>query len=199
MLRRGFALLEITIAVAILAIGAAVLLPVMARVDSRARAAEARDELEVWFLALDRFSFRVARYPARLSQLVIPIVSGDPTNCTNGNTTFGGTSTNWASTNGMYGPFYRRRLVRVNNSVAFVLANGFGSVADDVTRLPGRLFVIAITEVIEADAIELDVLVDAGDGSATGVVQWTAAVEGVVTVSYQRVSATSLSSGACGT
>jgi prepilin-type N-terminal cleavage/methylation domain-containing protein len=183
-LKRGFSLLEVVIALTLLAIGAAILIPAMAAVNSRVRAVAARDELDLILARIPFMMGIVQRHPKFISQLQIPLVSGDSTNCGSIYPAPGV----WNGQSRNYGPFYRSRMVVTPGSnKAFILANGFGAVNDRLVRplsVTEHMY-IEINDVAEPDAVALK-FVRAGTGGDS--VTWSAPVEGVVTVQYWRNS-----------
>lgn len=189
--QRGFSLLEVVIAVALLAITAAVIIPAVAAVESRSRAVRVRGEFEGIRVGFDRARQASSRFPAYVSQITEKPIDNDPSNCTDAkNLTWPTQQTGlWHSNKNLFGPFFRRRLSRRASTTGFIAADGWGTVSDIIGKVSSTLFFLTVSNVSEMDIAELDALVDASNGAAAGTVRWTGPVEGYVTVEYRMQSA----------
>ena len=182
--RRGFSLVEITVALAILLVLAAVTVPALVgHMDQMAVEATA-DQLALVRDALyqkgaDAFRQDVGANAGRLSQLARPIERNDPAyldSC--------GDEFSTKEENNWDGPY-----VNFDIAPASGMATPIGIAGDVLTRVPpagaGSLRIDFTNNVELAQATLLDQHVDGGNGNATGIVQWTLpAVNGVVTLRY---------------
>ena len=178
--RRGFALLEAIVGIAMLAILAAAIVPLIVGAEDRARAEATARELNLIKWAIDRFEDRVGDYPGQLSHTSEPIVVGDANSC--GEAFSSSERSDWGGSSSNYGPWFRDHMIL--KGFGFPTAVGF--MRDSLTR-SGSNLIISITDVAEAQALELDFLVDGtggGAGPASGEIRWGAIVDGVTTVQY---------------
>lgn len=209
--RPGFALFAVILVVAILAVAGTVVTVTLASSNSTRRAQMALDELSLYRLRAEQFRLTYAsgninqnftKWPGRLSALTAPIIrpsSCVATYCELNTCTVQSFSTadvtTWNSSTTRFGPFLTHRLIEKN--YGYPLPGGFGFVSDTIYRAttPPTMFTdhtsgrgqpvwVNIARVESADALELDMLADASDGAAAGVVRWSAAVDGQVTVYY---------------
>lgn len=177
----GFALLEAIVGIAMLAIMAAAILPLIAGAEDRARAEAAVRELDRIKSAIDKFKDRLGEYPRQLAHTSEPIRTvGDANSC--GTVYSSSDSTNWTNDDAKYGPWFRDHMIF--KGFGFPTAVGF--VRDSLTRSSDTL-IVSITDVAESQAQELDLIIDslpAGAGANLGEIKWGAVVDGVTTVRY---------------
>lgn len=205
--RGGFALFVVLLAVALIAVTGAVILTSLASTDSRNRAQLAFAELSLYNVRGQEFrllygggtSNAFLKNPGRLSALTEPIVR--PTSCTGvycelntcGAQSFVAADVaTWSTgSTARFGPFLTHRMIVKN--VGYPLPGGFGFASDTLyravtpptaTTTAGNAVWVNVKDVELADAQELDVVANAGDGSAAGSVRWGAAINGRVTVFY---------------
>jgi prepilin-type N-terminal cleavage/methylation domain-containing protein len=190
--RIGFSLIEVVVALAVILILAAVALPSLTgyldqkRIDATAvQLAAIRDAL--YNPAGTGFNQLVGNTNAgRLSELDSVIISGNANYATGtddscGGTFSGGQRTNWIAR----GPF-----TTYNSERATGMMFPIGMAEDSLTRIPNSanpgVLRLTFLTVSLADADLLDETIDAGNGNASGIVQWTPAApaSGVVTMYY---------------
>lgn len=185
---RGFSILEIVVAVAIMAVLGAIVLPSMGSYLDSKRVSDSAATLDSLRLSIGRFRTATTDYPGRLSHLTRRITTSDRSDCnTTANTIVyyaAGSVTGWTN----FGPFWDRSIP----TTGFVLP--IGTVQDSMSRtstsiLPGTL-VLTIPNVAIADARELNLLKDgpldadqANGSNTTGTVQFTVPAA-TVTVTY---------------
>ena len=170
---RGFTVVEILVAMAILVILGALLVPAIIGTVDRARVEGAEDSLDAIADGITLFADQVNEYPASLTQLVVPITGADTDIC--GATYTGGEQNRWA------GPYLDRALPATGVPVGVGTAdNAFGVLAD-----PSRIdyLQVVIREVLPEDASALDQRIDGGDGASAGALRWTAGAD-LVTAYY---------------
>lgn len=185
--RSGFTLAEVAVAAVLVAILAAVTTPALNSFLQKQKAQTAADKLSAIATGIAAFKAAVhtttaatsVAYPGRISYLANAITAGGFTSC---HTTFTATAvTSWNS-NGPFVSFY-------------IPADSFmtplGMVQDSITRTPTGTGVgtlaVRMLAVDSLDAIDLDQVVDGGDGQSKGTVQWTWVVSGsthVANVNY---------------
>lgn len=173
-LRRGFTLAEILVALAIMAILGAVIVPTIFSAVDRARVDGAVESLDAIGEAIALFVDQVNGHPASLTQLVVPITGADADICGAGYN--GGEQNRWA------GPYLERAVAAGGVPLGVgTAANAFSVQADpsgiDYLR-------VDILEVAQEDAAALDRRLDEGDGPASGALRWTGPVGGLVTAHY---------------
>lgn len=187
----AFTLMEVIVSLVVVLILAAVAVPSLAgyldqkRVEAAAtQLATIRDALYNTAASNVAFWQRVTKGASRLSQLSTVINTSAFPALGGGNSchaVFAGADvTRWRN----FGPF-----VNFPIDAATGLVTPIGIAADTITRVPfsanpGQARINFLNSVTLSDAQELDVLVDAGNGSATGVVQWLPPVSGFVTMYY---------------
>jgi type II secretory pathway pseudopilin PulG len=176
---RGFALLEAIVGIAMLAIMAAAIVPLIVGAEDRLRAEATARELSLLESAIDRFREMVARYPKQLAHLTEPLVVGDANSC--GTAYSSGERTKWSDDDVKHGPWFNDRMI----VKSFGFPTGVGFVRDSTTR-SGDNLIISITDVAEAQALDLDAIVDGtvGAGPSLGEIRWGAIVDGTTTVQY---------------
>lgn len=176
---RGFALLEAIVGIAMLAIMAAAIVPLIVGAEDRARAEATARELSLLENAIDRFREMVARYPKQLAHLTEPLVVGDANSC--GTAYSSGERTKWSDDDSKHGPWFNDHMI----AKTFGFPTAIGFVRDSTTR-SGSNLIISITDVAEAQALELDAIVDGagGAGPTIGEIRWGSVVDGVTTVEY---------------
>lgn len=185
--RAGFTLVEIAVASVILAMLAAVTAPYLVSYLDEQRAETTATELQDLSDGIAAYAEGVRTgtaatsntYPYMLSELAIPITTGSRNSCgvAYAGATLTSVSTRW-TTNGPFVSFY-------------VPTTGFrtpiGTLRDTLTRSSASgtagTLTITISSVDSSDAVELDKVVDGGDGATKGRVQYTSGVT-PTTVSY---------------
>lgn len=205
--RRGFTLIEIVVATAIVAVLGATILLTLTGYSSNARVRDSYEILRdlngrlhrydslIGNAAVGQSSAAQGRYPSRISHLVIPIVAATSTaasdNCldcktscyvgvTGGNNViYGYNATPHKAAWDAKGPFYNRNVV---SDVGFAIPIGF--VKDRLVRVPlltngtfvaseAGILQIQIDSVLEADALDLESIVDGGvTSAAAGTIRW---------------------------
>jgi type II secretory pathway pseudopilin PulG len=177
---RGFALLEAIVAIAMLAIMAAAIVPLIVGAEDRARAEATVRELDRLKSAIDRFKDKVGVYPKLLEHTIDPIATSDANSC--GAAYSAGQVNSWANDDVKHGPWFNDHMV----VKSFGFPTGVGFVRDSTTRSSDSL-IVSITDVAESQAVELDLIIDslpAGAGASLGEIKWGAIVDGVTTVRY---------------
>lgn len=177
---RGFALLEAIVGMVMLAILAAAIVPLIAGAEDRLRAEATVRELDRLKSAIDRFRDRIGEYPKQLAHLTEPLVVGDANSC--GSAFSASERANWNNDDVKRGPWFNDHMVV--KTFGFPSAVGF---ARDSTTRSGSNLIIWLTDVAEAQALELDAIVDSlpgGAGSTLGEIRWGAIVDGVTSVQY---------------
>ena len=183
--RQGFSLLEVAIAVAIVAVLSASIFPVLAERTRYSRVTNAGRVTRELADAITAFREDVAMNPATLRQLTDPITTADVNSC--------GATYVTADVNKWDGPYYTRFNI---SSAGFPLSEDqFGHVQNALVRSPASsspgTTAVQVTGVPEESAGELNYLVDGAAATTTlsrttGRVRWTTPPEanGFVTVSY---------------
>lgn len=185
--RSGFTLAEVAVAAVLIAVLAAVTMPSLNSFLQRQKAETSADKLSAIATGIAAFKAAVHTttaatsvvYPLRLSKLANAITSSDLSSC---KVAFGATAvTSWNSN----GPFVSFYIPADSFSVPI------GMVQDTVVRSPTGTgvgtFSIIINGVDSLDAVDLDQVVDGGDGLTKGTVQGTWVVSGsthVATIKY---------------
>ena len=167
MWNRGFTIVEILVAMAILVVLGALIVPAIITTVDRSRVEAAEDSLGAIGEAITLFADRVNEYPAALTQLVVPITGADTDIC--GATYNGGEQNRWA------GPYLDRALPAGGVPVGVGTAdNAFGVLAN-----PSGIdyLQVVVREVLPEDAAALDQRIDGGDGLADGALRWTAGAD----------------------
>jgi type II secretory pathway pseudopilin PulG len=180
--------MEVVVALAIMSILAAVTMPsVIGAIDS-AKVSETADRLQALrdgiynpATGANAFSQKVGANPGRLSELSNPIQSGDAANYPNscGNQFSNGQRNNWNNN----GPFVKYAI-----EPGVGLGTPMGLVSDVLTRVPNSATagVINLT-MLNADVervVMLDEMLNSGDGSAAGSVQWSTPVNSETTLTF---------------
>jgi prepilin-type N-terminal cleavage/methylation domain-containing protein len=166
----GFTLIEIAVAVAVLAILSAILLATVAVQRGRSRISESQENLIELVRTLHSYDTSVTGFPRLLSHLTNEISTSGHNSC--GSVYSSSNVTGWRSR----GPFYSRDI-----SVAVGMRIPIGLVRDTLSRIPatgsatsfGRLY-IRIDSVALLDAQDLDERVDGFASPTSGTVTWTA-------------------------
>lgn len=222
--RSGFALFVVILMVAILAVASTVITVTLASTNSRNRAQQALDELSQYRARGQQFrilygggtSNAFQEAPGRLSAMTAPIIR--PANCTGvycelntcQEAQFEDTDVAlWNSSATNFGPFLTHRVIEKH--YGYPLPGGFGFVSDTIYRAsapPTKLVTDASGEaqavwvnihfVESVDALELDVIADAGNGAAAGIVRWGTVTNGQVVVNYQIAPAGTAAPGWAG-
>ena len=189
--RAGFTLLEVVVAAVILAMLAAVTTPYLIEFIDKQRAQTTADKLSAIATGIASFASAVhsaaaatsTTYPGKISELANVIVAASTVthnSCGSGGgaSNFNATAvTSWNTS----GPFVTFMI----NTTGYVTP--LGTIADSLVRTPATTATVGTLQLrlptVDADdAAELDRLVDGSDGSAAGVVRWTANVTGDNTV-----------------
>lgn len=172
----GFSIAEIVVAIAIMAILGAIVVPSVGSYLDRKRVEDSAATLDSLRVAIGRFRTATTDYPGRLSHLTKRITTSDRTACN----TAANTIVNYASQTGWdnNGPFWDRSIPRTGVPLQI------GTVRDSMHRtstsvLPGAM-VMTIPNVSIEDARELNLLEDgpldadqANGSNTTGTVQFT--------------------------
>lgn len=173
--RRGFTLIEVIVALAIMITLAAVVVPSVVSSLDRARLDRAQDSLQAVADAIVGFHNDVNHYPASLTQLIEPLNNGSRDIC---NITIANSDRrNWN------GPYVHRMLASGGLPVAIGAAND----AFTVIATPGGNdeLVIVVPGVELSDAESLDNRVDGDASQTSGTIQWTDPdADGLVTVGW---------------
>jgi prepilin-type N-terminal cleavage/methylation domain-containing protein len=173
--RHGWTVVEVMVALAIIALLGALVVPsIIASVD-RARVKGAEDSLTALARGVGMFEDRVNAYPSRLTQLVFPIVAGTDTDIC-------GTTYNVGQQNRWGGPYLDRTIPAAGVPI------GIGTVVNQFDVLPDPSGIdylrLVIGNVLLEDAAALDMRVDGGDGAGGGTIRWLAPAGGFVTAYY---------------
>lgn len=184
----AFSLLEIIVALAILAILGAVTLPTIKSGADRAYVAETATRLQALrdgifnpATGANAFFQVVGSYPGRLSQLSTPIVAQDATNSPNscGGDYSNGAVNKWTAS----GPF-----VKYTIEPGLGLGTPLGRIDDVLVRVPANASAGVLKLIVpeaELDLVaRLDLELNSGDGNAAGSVQWVPSATSVTTMSY---------------
>lgn len=184
MRRQGFSVLEVAIAVAIIALLSASIFPVVAEKSRYSRVTHAARVSRELADAVSKFRKDVGLNPGTLMQLTTPITTADVNSC--------GATYVTADVNKWVGPYYRFPL----STAGFPLSEDqFGRVQNALVRAPATAApgttAIQITGVPLESATELNSLVDGELATVelnrtTGRVRWTSPADanGFVTVAY---------------
>ena len=172
--RAGFTFIELIVAMAIIAMIAATVVPVMVGALDRARVERGLESLEGLRDGLVAFEDDVNDWPYQLTQLTTQITTSNVNTCNQAHSN--GEVGNWD------GPYLTRLLsatgVQVFMGVAdnqLIRYNLGGSSALLLIRVPG---------VIEEDILEADRQADASDGQIAGTIMWENPVDGVGNLYY---------------
>lgn len=163
--RRGFTLIELAIAMALIALLAGVLIPTMFRRSQDAQSTAMLQNLNALTIALNAFKADVGRYPSRLTMLSTAPVAASVDICSRTMPLFG----SWN------GPYMDRTLTATG------LPTGSATITDTVTRdPPSAVITIAPAQVIltarEVDqdvALALDAQFDGDANLTTGSIRWS--------------------------
>jgi len=171
--RDGFSLLEVTVALIIVLILAAVTVPSLISSIEFKQVTDTRDRLVELKNAVSNatttgFYDKVTNYPRKLSELSQPIVAYSATNYPNScGTAFTNTNvTNWNSN----GPFIDTFIPTTGLIVPI------GLVQNDMVRTPATAnagtLAFKLLAVEKGLALELDYVMDGSDGAAAGTIRW---------------------------
>ena len=170
--RHGFTLLEITVALIIVLVLAAVTVPTLISSLEFQKISDTRDQLVELSDAVSNpggtgFFNRVTRYPGRVSELSQPIttvVANHPNSC--GLAFSNAQVGNWTS----FGPFLNTFIPTTGLPVPM------GRIEEILVRTPAGggagTLAFRMLDVRTSEAIELDYLMDASDGLLAGTVRW---------------------------
>jgi prepilin-type N-terminal cleavage/methylation domain-containing protein len=187
----AFTLMEVVVSLVVVLILAAVAVPSLAgyldqkNVETTAtQLATVRDALYNTSASNVAFWQRVTKGASRLSQLSTVINTGAFPALGAGNSCHGNFVAADVNRWNNFGPF-----VNFPISAATGLVTPIGIAVDTLTRIPfsataGSTRINFLNSVDLSNAVLLDGVVDGGDGSAAGVVQWLAPVNGIVTMYY---------------
>ncbi len=170
--RRGFTLIEVTVALIVVLILAAVTVPTLISTIDQKKVADTRDQLvevrnSVSNALVTGFYDRVGAYPGRLSELSQPIsttVANHPNSC--GTAFTAAQVTNWNS----FGPFNRIFIPTTGLPVPIGRIENV-LVRNPTTATAGTL-AFRILAATTSEATELDYMVDVSDGATAGTVRW---------------------------
>lgn len=174
--QRGFSLLEILIALAILALLLAVVMPnVLGRIRA-ARGATLAQNLRSITDAAWSFRGDMGRFPRRLMQLTTKPASGDPDLC----------SRPMSNVDAWKGPYLRQSMSPTG------LVSGDARIRDTLTRNPptlagGTLATLSVnaTEVDSVVAADLEVAFDGSTPNyAAGAIRWVPANDGTLSYTF---------------
>lgn len=172
----GFTLIEVIVAVAVVLLLAAAVVPNLAGVLDRGRVDAAAESLQALTDAMTEMRADNQDWPGRLSHLAWPITTSDKNIC--GNTYANGKVGNWA------GPYIDRTVPATGVPI------GIGVARDSLVRqlVSGNdgYLIVEVTGVAEEDAIALNAKVDADNDAGGGTVRWTAPSSTLVTLQYLR-------------
>lgn len=172
--RHGFTLVEMLVALSIMIVLGALVVPSIIATVDRSRAEAAEESLEAIADAVELFADRVDEYPATLDQLVIPVTGADSPIC--GGSYTGGEQNRWA------GPYLDRALTATGVPIGVgTVQNAFTVLADpsgiDYLR-------VGVRDVLVEDARALDQRIDAADGASGGALRWSPATDPYVIAYY---------------
>lgn len=174
--RRGFSLAEVLVALAIIAMLAAVLIPAVAGQITKSDATRAIQDLTAIRTGVEQFVADVHRYPGKVSHLANPITVAQRD--VNINLYPAGLVSRWK------GPYLGR------DSLTGGYQTGFGAVMrDSLVQLTFQPTVnyatVIITGITETDFNRMDAEIDGTVGAITGLLRWvTGAGSGVDTVKF---------------
>lgn len=163
----GFTLVEVLVALAVIVVLGALIVPSIIATVDRSRVDGAEDSLEAIADAIDLFADQVDEYPASLTQLVVPITGSDTDIC--------GAAYNAGEQNRWSGPYLDRALSAVGVPVGVgTVDNAFGVLTD-----PSGIdyLQVVIQNVLPDDATALDRRIDDSDGQSAGAFRWADAGE----------------------
>ena len=171
--RSGFTLIEVLVALAVIVILAATIAPSVVASLDRARIDAAEKALAGIAQGISEFYMDVSEMPRGLNQLVTPLVNGDTDLC--GDAYTGGQRNQWA------GPYLNRAVPAAGFPVAI------GTVGQAFVGAPAppgdpTLLHLSVTGVLVEDAVALDARLDGDGDQTTGVIRWSVAVNGFVTM-----------------
>lgn len=190
--KSGFSLTEVIIAVAVMAVLGAVVVPAITGYLDRSRVQKSAVVLNDLANALVNFRTTVTDSPKRLSHLSTVIASADTTDCTGTSPTtfvaYGATNApKWTTA----GPYYPKAISKTGFPLPIGIANDI--VVRTSANTTAGFLKITIPNVGLSDANELNKLVDgpndanaANQTNATGAVQWSTVPSSnlLVTVTY---------------
>lgn len=162
----GFTLVEVLVILAIIAVLAGVLVPVVTNQIRKAETGRVTSDLNGIRTGVEAFISDVKRYPNEIADLSSALDGTDED--INGDTYPTGLQNNWD------GPYIDRVMVSADS-----LDTGFGGMIQDTLQSvdhPGNnvaYLTVAITSIGEADFDEVDAVIDDGDGPAAGRLHFT--------------------------
>ena len=163
--RSGFTLVEALVVVAILALLAAVLVPVLTSQLSRSDASRLAGDLNGIRKGVEAFLSDVRRYPGDLDDLAAPLTNADTT--LNAGVYPAGLSSKWK------GPYVDRILAANGDSVQ----TGFGAwIQDNFISVPDpnniNYLTVRLRPVLQADFNRVDEMVDGTVSPTAGRLRW---------------------------
>lgn len=172
--RHAFSMVEVIVALLIMAALAAVIMPGVVRSMDRARVERGFEQLEGMAAGIIAFENDVNRYPSTLTMLASAPVAGDDNSC--------GVDLNNGQRSAWAGPYLDRLVPAPGVPV------GIGTALPALVRISlggqSANLLVVVNDVSEADALALDEMVD-GDGAGAGTVQWGAIeADGFVTLTW---------------
>ncbi len=159
----GFTLAEILIALSLIAILAAVLLPTVAGQILKGDAGRVMQDLDAVRSGADQFLADVHRYPGKYSDLSTKITNLKTD--INGNTYSPGLVNKWS------GPYVSKDTTNASIETGFggFIQNGFMKVTN--TNNVAYLTVV-VTGIAQPDFARIDAQLDGGNGALTGLLRW---------------------------
>ena len=175
---RGFTLVEVIVALAIMVMIAATVMPSVIGTIDRERQQRAYDTIVALIEAMDDYRADVGFYPRNLSYLTTPVVGTDQNSCGQaiGNTRAG----LWQ------GP-YDDRAIPTTGLPVFVGTTQNTLVRTPTTGGPNPTLAMRISDVLLIDAEALDIMFDGAVSSTTGLIRWGAVTDGRVTLEYVQL------------
>ena len=177
----GFTVMEVLVAIAIIAILSAVSFPVVAEQIERRRVDSAITTLKSLADAVTAFRANVAMNPGRLAQLSSPITTSDVNSC--------GVAYTTAAVNSWAGPYYTRQLLQTTGLP--LSEDNLGRVQNTLVRTPAGVstpgsLAFQVAGIPLNKVTEIEASVDGDNVATTGRVRWTtpADANGHVTMSY---------------
>jgi type II secretion system protein G len=162
--QRGFTLIEVIVALAIMITLAAVVIPTVVGSLDRARIDRAQDSLQAIADAISSFQNDVNVYPASLTQLIVALQNGSRDVCNN--------NMSWRDRRNWNGPYVQRMLTSSGLPVGIGTANDAFNEVNGFFGNPGEIQIV-VSNVELADAYAMDTRMDDGDGQTSGTIQWT--------------------------
>jgi prepilin-type N-terminal cleavage/methylation domain-containing protein len=179
--RRGFTLIEIMVAVAIIAIMASVVAPNLVSWIDTQRVASAKASLDSLEAGVRRFRANILKYPSALNHLTDPISTNSQTSCTAQNYVNSG-STRWAAS----GPFFSKPILTSGQYIVIGTANNTlvrSPSTTGGTNGPFGTLAINAPNLRTDDIDALELLYEAAN-SSTGQIRRSADNNGLATLTF---------------